>query len=358
MSIEIADLTKSFGQKAVVDHVSTQIKPGTFTMVIGPSGCGKTTTLRLLAGFERPNEGTIRLGDRLLSSPRKVVAPNLRGMGMVFQSYATWPHLSVRENIVFGLRARHVDGPVMQKRYEWVQQLLSLQGLGDRYPFELSGGQQQRVSLARALVTEPEVLLLDEPLSNLDAPLRAAMRLELRRIQRETGITFVYVTHDQEEALSMGDSLLVMRDGEIVQAGTPRQIYEEPASAFVASFIGRSNIIRGRVTARDGKLATIEVPGAGNIVARSGDGLAVGNDVAIAIRKERVRLGDEGPNALEAQVEDLIYYGSELELLLTLGGGQPIEGRLSATTASPPSPGDRIRIAFRPDDALALASDS
>ena len=248
--ITIADVSKSYGGKAedlAVSGLNLEIRDNTFVTLLGPSGCGKTTTLRLIAGYLVPDAGTIHVGSRLISSPGSVVPPEARGMGMVFQNYAVWPHKTVFENVVFGLRVRKVPAHQAREQVGKALALVNLSGLESRLPGELSGGQQQRVALARSLVVEPEILLLDEPLSNLDAKLREKMRGELKELQRRTGITFVYVTHDQAEALALSDQIAVMHGGVLQQFGTPQEVYSRPANRIVADFMGLVNLLPGRI---------------------------------------------------------------------------------------------------------------
>ena len=252
-SVELRDLTKRFGSLAVVDNVSLRIDHGQLVCLLGPSGCGKTTTLRLIAGFLEPTDGAIHVGDRLVSSAARTLPPEQRKMSMIFQSYALWPHMTVAENIVYGLRLRKFDRDTIAKKLKAILETTKLEILAQRYPGELSGGQQQRVALARALVVEPETLLLDEPLSNLDANLREEMRFEIRRLHDEYRYTTVYVTHDQSEAMTTADIIAVMNGGKVEQAGSPEEIYERPRSEFVARFIGGSNVMQGKV-ADDGRV--------------------------------------------------------------------------------------------------------
>src|SRR3981189_1595086 len=245
-SVDLRCLPQGFGSLGVVDDVSLRIDHGQLVCLLGPSGCGKTTTLRLIAGFLEPSDGEIRVGDRLVSSKARTLPPEQRSMSMIFQSYALWPHMTVAENIVYGLRLRKMDRDTIAKKLAAILATTKLEALAQRYPGELSGGQQQRVALARALIVEPETLLLDEPLSNLDANLRAEMRFEIRRLHDEYRYTTVYVTHDQSEAMTTADLIAVMNGGRIEQAGSPEDIYDRPRSEFVARFIGSSNIVKGR----------------------------------------------------------------------------------------------------------------
>src|SRR5579859_5087672 len=245
-SVELRGLTKRFGSVTVVDNVSLRIDHGQLICLLGPSGCGKTTTLRLIAGFLEPSDGEIHVGERLVSSAARTLPPESRKMSMIFQSYALWPHMTVAENITYGLRLRKLDRDTIAKKLKAILDTTKLEALAQRYPGELSGGQQQRVALARALVVEPETLLLDEPLSNLDANLREEMRFEIRRLHDQYKYTTVYVTHDQAEAMTTADRIVVMNEGRVEQQGSPEEIYQRPRSEFVARFIGGTNIFRGK----------------------------------------------------------------------------------------------------------------
>ena len=253
-SVELRGLSKRYGSHAAVDDVSLLIEHGRVVCLLGPSGCGKTTTLRLIAGFLEPSAGEIRVGERVVSSPARTVPPERRNMSMIFQSYALWPHMTVAENVAYGLKLRKIDRDTVARKLESILTTTHLEQLADRYPGELSGGQQQRVALARALIVEPEILLLDEPLSNLDANLREEMRFEVRRLHDQYRYTTVYVTHDQSEAMTTADVIAVMNAGKIEQAGPPQDIYERPRSEFVARFIGNSNVVSGKVC-DDGRVA-------------------------------------------------------------------------------------------------------
>src|SRR5215204_5898564 len=283
-SVELRGLTKKYGPQAVVDDISMTIAHGTLVCLLGPSGCGKTTTLRLIAGFIEPTAGEIRVGDRLVSSPQKTVPPERRNMSMIFQSYALWPHMTVAENIMYGLKLRKIDSAIIKKKLDDILSTTKLAPLAQRYPGELSGGQQQRVALARALIVEPETLLLDEPLSNLDANLREEMRFEVRRLHDAFRYTTVYVTHDQSEAMTTADLIAVMNGGRIDQLGTPEDIYARPQSEFVARFIGASNVIKG--TARDAD----HIAFAGSTLRVTGAKLTTGQSSAVAIRQHDIQL--------------------------------------------------------------------
>jgi iron(III) transport system ATP-binding protein len=292
--IAIRGLSKSFGTRdasfAAVTDLDLEIKDNSFVTLLGPSGCGKTTTLRLIAGYIVPDKGTIEVDGRVLSSPGAVVSPEARGMGMVFQNYAVWPHKTVFENVVFGLKLRRIPTAAAKKQVETALALVNLSGLEGRYPNELSGGQQQRVALARSLVVEPSILLLDEPLSNLDAKLRERMRTELKELQRRTGITFVYVTHDQAEALALSDHVAVMSGGRLQQYGTPFEVYAHPANRMVADFMGLVNLVPGKVGALANGGGTVELSPDFTLDVAALDGLKPGESVDVAIRPENIRL--------------------------------------------------------------------
>jgi len=292
--IAIRGLSKSFGARdasfAAVADLDLEIKDNSFVTLLGPSGCGKTTTLRLIAGYIVPDKGTIEVDGRVLSSPGAVVSPEARGMGMVFQNYAVWPHKTVFENVVFGLKLRRIPTAAAKKQVETALALVNLSGLEGRYPNELSGGQQQRVALARSLVVEPSILLLDEPLSNLDAKLRERMRTELKELQRRTGITFVYVTHDQAEALALSDHVAVMSGGRLQQYGTPFEVYAHPANRMVADFMGLVNLVPGKVRALANGGGTVEISPDLTLDVAALDGLKPGESVDVAIRPENIRL--------------------------------------------------------------------
>ena len=290
--VRLLTLTKRYGENvAAVRDLTLEIRHGELLSLLGPSGCGKTTTLRLIAGFLAPDAGEIWLGDRRLSSAGETVPPERRGMSMLFQSYAVWPHKTVAENVTYGLKFRAVPRAEWPARLRQALALVRLEGYADRYPGELSGGQQQRVALARALIVEPTILLLDEPLSNLDAHLREEMRFEIRRVHEAFQITTVYVTHDQAEAMVTSDRIAVMNAGRIEQIGTPVEIYERPATAFVAGFIGRTNLLQGRVGA-DGRVAC---EGGLELLAAAGPEHPAGTAVSVSIRPHTIALAPAPP---------------------------------------------------------------
>jgi ABC-type Fe3+/spermidine/putrescine transport system ATPase subunit len=319
--ISVKNLTKRFGPQAAVNDVSLSIEEGEMFTLLGPSGCGKTTLLRLVAGFYTPDEGEIRFGDRVVNE----VPPHERGIGMVFQNYALWPHMTVAENVSYGLKLRKISPADIAGRVAAVLEKVKLTGLGDRYPGQLSGGQQQRVALARALVLNPQILLLDEPLSNLDAKIRIQVRAEIRKLQKELGITTVYVTHDQEEALTLSDNIAVFNQGKVFQIGPPKALYERPANRFVADFIGINNLVDGTVRAIEGPLQVLRVnTPVGEISAIHDKRLAVGDRCVICIRPENATVdGESGGerNRLKGKIAFAAYLGNTLRYDVDLGGG-------------------------------------
>ncbi|MDD3604209.1 MAG: ABC transporter ATP-binding protein [Kiritimatiellae bacterium] len=316
--ITIEKLTKRFVAKTVLRDIDVQIAAGEIFFLLGPSGCGKTTLLRAVAGLNDPDEGRILAGDRDVTH----LPPHQRDMGMVFQSYALWPHMSLRENVAFGLEMRGIGKADIQARVMRALEMVRLADRADSKPNELSGGQQQRVALARALVIEPQCLLLDEPLSNLDAKLRLEMRTEIRRICKEAGLTAIYVTHDQKEALSIADRLAVLDQGRLLQIGSPQEVYTRPGSRFVAQFIGETTFVEGRVLGwRDGR-AEIETA-AGIWMAQTAGGLEAGETVWLSVRPEAVQLHTDradGPNVFKAELHATIYLGEVAQHAVELGG--------------------------------------
>jgi iron(III) transport system ATP-binding protein len=324
--IVIKNLAKNFGagedRLAAVANLNLEIKDNQFVTLLGPSGCGKTTTLRLIAGYIVPDAGTIHVNGKLVSAPGNVVPPDGRGMGMVFQNYAVWPHKTVFENVVFGLKLRRIPGAEAKRRVAEALALVNLTGLEARYPNELSGGQQQRVALARSLVVEPEILLLDEPLSNLDAKLRERMRTELKTLQRRTGITFVYVTHDQAEALALSDQIAVMHGGQLQQYGSPHEVYMQPVNRLVADFMGLVNLVAGKVTDVRGNIGKVAL-GAMMLDVVLPAGTMLGESVEVAIRPENIRLTKVvNGAAARAKITDRTFLGNLCEYYATLDSGQ------------------------------------
>src|SRR5262249_45632844 len=326
--ITIKGLSKHFGagdsDVAAVSGLDLDIKDNQFVTLLGPSGCGKTTTLRLIAGYIVPDAGTIHVDDRLVSSPGQVLPPDARHMGMVFQSYAVWPHKTVFENVVFGLKIRKVAAAQARRKVEETLALVNLSGLAERYPGELSGGQQQRVALARSLVVEPEILLLDEPLSNLDAKLRERMRGELKVLQRRTGITFVYVTHDQAEALALSDMVAVIHGGRLQQYGTPFEVYSRPANRIVADFMGLVNLVPGTVVEARNGVGTVEAASALRLTVAVPDGTRPGEAIEVAIRPENIRLRAANGAAVPARatISERTFLGNISEYHARLESGE------------------------------------
>src|SRR5947199_6381914 len=350
-SVELRGLTKRFGSLAVVDDISLRIDHGQLVCLLGPSGCGKTTTLRLIAGFLEPREGEIRVGDRLVSSKARTLPPEQRSMSMIFQSYALWPHMTVAENIIYGLKLRKMDRDTIAKKLAAILSPTKLEALAQRYPGELSGGQQQRLALARALIVEPETLLLDEPLSNLDANLREEMRFEVRRLHDEYRYTTVYVTHDQSEAMTTADLIAVMNAGKIDQLGTPEQIYARPESEFVARFIGASNVIKG--VARDDN----HIAFAGATLRVVGAKLNPGQSAAVAIRQHDIQLSTEEPQMLEnvvkATVARTVFLGASRDYMVETSDGTTLRIVTGATAAVPK--GTEVWLTLPPERCRALS---
>jgi spermidine/putrescine transport system ATP-binding protein len=365
-AIELVGIAKRFhsrrGTVTAVERVDLTIGEGEFFSLLGPSGCGKTTTLRMIGGFEEPTEGQILLyGVDVVGVP-----PNRRDVNMVFQSYALFPHMSVYENVAFGLRRKSVDSSEVRRRVNEMLELVQLEGKSERRPRELSGGQQQRVALARALVNKPRALLLDEPLAALDLKLRQAMQLELKRIQREVGITFIFVTHDQNEALTMSDRLVVMNAGRIEQLGSPREVYERPRTRFVAGFIGTSNLISGSVASMDGATAVLETGADESIQvpdARSA-GAEVGKPLDITVRPEKILLTlghpESGRCAIRGRVSEVVYLGTSTQYAISTADGSELLVFLqNASDSDDIADRDQdVWLSWRPEHSLALATDA
>ncbi len=323
-------LTKRYGSQTVLDSIDLSVAKGKLVCLLGPSGCGKTTTLRLIAGFMEPSAGRVNVGGRVLSAPGSALPPERRGMSMIFQSYALWPHMTIFDNVAYGLTLRKVERAEVERRVQTMLAAVRLEHLAERYPGELSGGQQQRVALARALVVEPEILLLDEPLSNLDAALREEMRFEVRRLHDEFRYTTVYVTHDQAEAMTAADTIVVMNHGRIEQAGTPEEIYSRPRSGFVANFLGGANVLQGRAV--DAQRLDI---GAG-VVRCAEPSFAAGAAGALSIRFHEIGvLPREAPGALPARVTRATFLGATRDLSLALADGTPLRASAPPDLAIP-----------------------
>jgi spermidine/putrescine transport system ATP-binding protein len=342
--VRLEDVVKRFDDVVAVDRVSLEIPQGSFFALLGPSGCGKTTTLRMIGGFEEPNEGRILLGEvDVVGLP-----PYKRDVNTVFQSYALFPHMTVFDNVAFGLERKGMSKQEIRPRVLEILELVDLAGRESRKPRQLSGGQQQRVALARALVNNPRVLLLDEPLGALDMKLRKQMQLELKRIQHDVGITFVHVTHDQEEAMTMADAIAVMNHGRVEQLGTPTELYERPGTAFVAGFLGASNLLHG------------DVAGAGAVRLADGTLVRVTTNgrqgrVAVGVRPEKVRLGDGGANALPGTVRETAYVGVATQVIVdTPAGDIAVFHQNADAGASVPAVGAQITVSWSPESTFVV----
>ncbi len=360
LTVELRDVSKHFGDTAAVDTISLRIGAGEFFSLLGPSGCGKTTTLRMIGGFEFPSGGEIFIkGVAVGATP-----PYRRPVNTVFQSYALFPHLTVAQNVAFGLQMRRVPKPEQARRVADALRLVRLETYGDRRPKQLSGGQQQRVALARALVNEPSVLLLDEPLGALDLKLRKELQLELRALQERLAITFVYVTHDQEEALTMSDRIAVMHHGKVLQVGTATEIYEQPACRFVADFIGETSFLEGEVVRAQGTHATVKVSEDVIVEGLAAREIAPGSRVTVAIRPEKATLHRQrppaGPNVFAVQVERIVYAGPDTRMYVTVGGVHAFMTRAQNQASGAQqerllAPGDAAYLSWPRESALVLA---
>jgi spermidine/putrescine transport system ATP-binding protein len=342
-AVEVREVTKRFpgpggqpeSEVIAVDDVTVQIRDGEFFSLLGPSGCGKTTTLRMIAGFEHPTSGEIYIHGR----PMGLTPPYQRNTNMVFQNYALFPHMNIARNVAFGLQMKRVEKKEIGRRVQEALEMVRLGGYGPRKPNQLSGGQQQRIALARALVNQPEVLLLDEPLGALDLKLRKEMQIELKTLQREVGITFVYVTHDQEEALTMSDRIAVMHQGKVLQIGSPTEIYERPQCRFVADFIGDTNFLGGVVQGQEEDLVTILVDGNLPVVVQSDEALSPGRQVTVAVRPEKIRLlphpARGGHNSFPCQVEQVVYVGTDTRFRVRLSENVVLDVREQNVISTP-----------------------
>ncbi|HKV43532.1 MAG TPA: ABC transporter ATP-binding protein [bacterium] len=352
--LEIENLQKKFAQTTAVAHVQLDVNRGEFVSLLGPSGCGKTTTLRIIAGFEAPSSGAIRL-DGLDITRRP---PNQRHVGMVFQSYALFPNMTIGENVGFGLKVAKKPASEIKQRVDEMLALIKLPALANRYPYQLSGGQQQRVALARALAIKPQVLLLDEPLSALDAKIRVVLRNEIRSIQQALGITTIYVTHDQEEALSLSDRVVVMNEGRVEQVGPPFEIYNFPRTAFVASFVGTLNILRGHVA--DPASGKIVVDGQEVIASRTLEHTRVGDVCSVALRPEVVSLGEAAGdgNRMRGTVEDVNFLGSIVRIRVRFADNAISLDTFNNPRLSLPQRGQALTVSFPREAVLALEAPS
>ncbi|OEU52401.1 MAG: branched-chain amino acid ABC transporter substrate-binding protein [Desulfobacterales bacterium S3730MH5] len=359
--LTLHNLVKVFGDVLAVDKVSLNIQHGEFLTLLGPSGSGKTTTLNMIAGFEIPTSGQILLESKDITT----VAPNNRGIGMVFQNYALFPHMTVFDNIAFPLKMRKMPGNEIRTLVETTLQLIQLPGFERRYPNQLSGGQQQRIALARALVFRPPILLMDEPLGALDKKLRDHMRLEIKHIQESINITVIYVTHDQEEALTMSDRIAIMNEGRIIQLETPMEIYEFPADLFVADFIGESNFLEGRIGETDGDRMSVEIKQGLKMWIKKQTRLESGKEVTVAIRPEKIQIlpdGAEVPvdiiNRFSGRVNEVVYVGEASVYDINLAPGLVVGVKVqSGPLARIHKPGDKVVIGWRARHGLALNYD-
>jgi len=350
--LELDKLRKNYGPMQVVQNFELSVQRGEFVSFLGPSGCGKTTTLRMVAGFETPSAGTIRIDGREVTRLR----PNQRNVGMVFQAYALFPNMTVAENVGFGLKVAKKPAAEIKARVEEMLTLIKLPTLGGRYPYQLSGGQQQRVALARALAINPQVLLLDEPLSALDAKIRISLREEIRAVQRRLGITTIYVTHDQEEALSMSDRIVVMSEGRMEQVGTPFEIYNFPRTRFVASFVGTLNILRAKIL--DPASGRISIDDQ-EIIARGGAVDAQAGEMrAVALRPEALSMTANGDarNRLQGTIEDVAFLGSVVRIRMRLRDSAIFFDTFNQPNAPPPEPGQSVTVGFSREDTLVFES--
>ncbi len=348
--IHITGLAKRYGETVALAGIDLTVNDGEVVALLGPSGCGKTTTLQLLAGFLQPDRGEIRVGGRLMSSPGGVVPPEKRNMSLIFQSYAIWPHKTVAQNVAFGLEVRRVPKDDIKRRVDEILEMVHMRPLANRYPAELSGGQQQRVALARALVVHPDILLLDEPLSNLDANLREEMRFEIRRVHEATGITMVYVTHDQAEAMVTADRIAVMNAGQIEQIGAPEDIYERPATRFVAEFIGRTNALAGRLVGPD----AVKLAGCCLRAGASAE-QPLGSDVVLCVRPQHLVLANgaqPAENALPGRIVRQTYLGDTRDYLVELDAG--LQVRVLAPGAARAA-GEPVTVVFPPEKCRIVA---
>jgi len=352
-AVALTNITKRFGDLVAVDDLTLDIREGEFFSLLGPSGCGKTTTLRMIAGFEEPTEGGISVG----GEPVRGVPPYRRPVNTVFQSYAIFPHLDVFDNVAFGLRRTGVKGDELRRRVGEACEMVQLAGFEKRQPSQLSGGQQQRVALARALVNRPKVLLLDEPLGALDLKLRKELQLELRNLQHEVGITFVYVTHDQEEALTMSDRIAVMNEGKVQQIADPTTLYELPKNQFVANFIGQTNVFTGEVESVDADRVTLRTTGGVKVEAvdRNGETPEPGARVQAAVRPEKVRFGDSGDNVCGVEVRQIVYLGVSTQYITRLPDGTKLVlYQQNSHDAVGPAVGEEVRVTWDVNNFLIL----
>ncbi|WP_262268887.1 ABC transporter ATP-binding protein [Microvirga yunnanensis] len=355
--LSVEDLVVAYGSVKAVRNISFTVEDGEFVSLLGPSGCGKTTTLRCIAGLEGSTAGTIRIGDEVVAADGREVPPEKRGINMVFQSYAVWPHMTVFENVAYGLRTRREPAATVEAKVREALRIVGLEGYAARYGTELSGGQQQRVALARAIITSPRLLLFDEPLSNLDAGLRDRMRFELVELQRRLGQTSLYVTHDQSEAMLMSDRIILMKDGEMIQSGSPRDLYDRPATRFAAEFIGNANILNGMIARSEGQGgAIVALAGGVTIEGRFSwtEQERVSGPVLVCIRAEsiqRVADGESGANCFDAEVTSTNFLGAIVTSAIRIGD---VGLRAEFAARRPPSVGETIRVRIEPDAVILI----
>ena len=348
--LSINSVSKTFGNVTVVQDFNLDVGAGEFVSFLGPSGCGKTTVLRMVAGFEEPSAGSIVVGGKDITK----LKPNQRNVGMVFQAYALFPNLTVKQNVGFGLKVAGVPRAEADRRVAEMLDLIRLPKLGDRYPYQLSGGQQQRVALARALAPKPKLLLLDEPLSALDAKVRVSLREEIRAIQKELGITTIFVTHDQEEALSISDRIAVMYGGKAEQTGTPFEIYNRPATKFVANFVGTLNVLEGVVT--DAAAGKVRVNAQEVALKGKLNGSSTGDTLSLALRPEAISLGRQPgrDSSLSGEIAEVHFLGSVIRVRVGIGGGTVSLDTFNNPTTPPPAVGEKAEISFSSGDMLVL----
>ncbi|ASW07075.1 ABC transporter ATP-binding protein [Rhizobium sp. 11515TR] len=348
--LELTHIKKSFGEVQVVHDFNMQIEKGEFISFLGPSGCGKTTVLRMIAGFETPTAGTLSINGK----DQRALKPNQRNIGMVFQAYALFPNMTVHDNVAFGLKVAGMVKPDIDKRVKEMLSLIKLDHLAGRYPYQMSGGQQQRVALARAIAVKPQVLLLDEPLSALDAKIRISLREEIRAIQQQLGITTVFVTHDQEEALSISDRIVVMNAGRADQIGTPFEIYNTPATRFVASFVGTLNLIEGKVVDPDSN--RIMIGDQGVTLKQSVTAYKPGDTVSLALRPEAGSLAEsaKGDTALTGEVSSAHFLGSVIRTRMNVAGNTISFDMFNSPGMMPPSVGEKVTLRFASSDLLVI----
>ena len=348
--LSIQNVRKAFGATTVVQDFNLDVERGEFVSFLGPSGCGKTTMLRIVAGFEEPSAGMVMVGGKDVTN----LKPNQRDIGMVFQAYALFPNLTVAQNIGFGLKVAGVARAESDARVAEMLSIIKLPEFGDRYPYQLSGGQQQRVALARALAPKPKLLLLDEPLSALDAKVRVSLREEIRSIQKKLGITTIFVTHDQEEALSMSDRIVVMYGGKAEQVGTPFEIYNKPATRFVASFVGTLNILEGTVS--DPASGTVSINGSEIALKRALDGKAAGDEISLALRPEAISVGNHPgrDSSIAGEISDVSFLGSVIRVRVGVGKNAVSLDTFNSPSTPPPVVGETANITFAASDLLVL----